>query len=165
MILDEEVFAVLLAIVVIGSVLGAVLYLRSGFTGESFVALGLLNEKCKIGDYPSKVFENTNVTFCIYVYNHMNKPVYYRVVYKIGSNTTLPTNTTPSPNEVVMSWRGVLGNDENHTFTVNIPVYIPRNLSEDRLAMIFELWIYDTDRGEWRYTGIWNHHYVQVIKG
>ena len=165
MILDEEVFAVVMAIVIIGSILGAVIYIRPMGSGESFVALSILNERCKMGEYPRQIIENSNITLCLSIYNHMGKPIYYKVVYKIGTNTTLPTNTTASPEKPILSWRGVVYDDANNTFLINVPVYVPGNYSPDRIALIFELWIYDTSRDEWVYTGIWNHLYVKVIRG
>jgi uncharacterized membrane protein len=163
MILDEEVFAVLMAVVIIGSVLGIVNIIHIS-SGESFTAIGLLNEDCKIGIYPKQALENTNITLCIYVYNHMGRPVYYKVVYKIGGEKDLPTNTSPSLMPEVMSWRGVLDNDENHTFKILIPIPSYEKSFDNKTALIFELWIYDTSSDKWVYTGERVHLYIQVLK-
>jgi uncharacterized membrane protein len=158
-IMDEEVFAVILAIIVVGSVLGVAMIIRPS-SEEPFTALGLLDQNCQIGSYPSTVVNGTNVNLCLFVYNHMGHPIYYEVVYKIGNNLTIPTNTTPSSSLAIKNWRGVLNNDDNETFHVSVPVYANNN--ETSVALIFELWIYNLTTNEWQYTGIWNHLYVNI---
>ncbi|MEZ0290292.1 MAG: DUF1616 domain-containing protein [Sulfolobales archaeon] len=159
MILDEEVFAVILAVSIVASVIGVASVIPRAT--ESFMALGLLDEFCRIGSYPSKAYNDSTITLCIFVYNHMGRPVYYKVVYKIGSNTTIPTNTTPSPESVLAEWRGVLNMDSNTTFKIKIPVYAKRINST--IALIFELWVWDTSSNSWKYSGVWNHLYVNVV--
>lgn len=163
MILDEEVFAVILAIIVVASVLAAAQLLRPNVT-EPFIAIGLLNEHCKIGEYPQYVAEGSNVTLCIYLYNYLGKPVYYEVVYKIGTSKTLPTNTIPSPEKPIMEWKGVLMQNESITFLVKVPVYAP-NPRARNATLIFELWIFDTKSMKWIYTGRWVHLHVKLVKG
>jgi len=158
MIFDDEVLAVVLALIVVGSVFGVAELLRPRVT-EPFTALGLLNENLKIGDYPSKVVAGQNITLGIFVDNHMGYPIYYRVVFKVGDNTTLPTNSTESPMPPLKYWEGFLDHDANTTFLIHISV------SEvGRKALIFELWTYDPEAGEWRYSGRWNHLYVDVVE-
>ncbi len=161
--LDDEVLAVLLAIIVVGSVFSAAQLLRPSVT-EPFTAIGLLNENCKIGEYPSKVFRGENLTLCIYLYNHMGYPLLMQVRYKIGTNTTLPTNTTPSPMPTLLVYNKLLDNGENITFHVEVPVAVNESYVGKRIALIFELWIYDIDRGEWVYGGRWVHLYVEVLE-
>lgn len=161
MILDEEVFAVLLALVVVASVFASAQILRPEVV-EPFTALGLLNEERKIGDYPKVAVLNDTLTLYVFVYNYMGRPVYYRVVYKVGTNETLPTNSTPSAEPTIMEWRGVLGHDQNTTFPVKVPVRYPEGREPERVALIFELWTYDVESGKWVYSGRWVHLYVEV---
>jgi hypothetical protein len=65
---------------------------------------------------------------------------------------------------VIDSWRGLLNNNENLTMKVEIPVRIVGNVSSSRVALIFELWIYDIDSGNWIYTGRWVHLYVSLTR-
>jgi uncharacterized membrane protein len=166
MILDEEVFAVIIAITIIASVLSFTLMVFP-YRGENFIALGLLNENCKIGYYPQKInlALSKNITLCIYVYNHMGKPVVYKVIYKIAFNQSqLPTNTTPSSNAPLALWVGALNDSHNATFLVNIEV--PDSsiaLANKRLSLVFELWILNTSSKEWIYSGRWNHLWVEVV--
>ncbi len=159
MILDEEVFAVIMAIIVVGSVFGIAQVLRPSVV-EPFTAIGLLNEECKIGDYPEIVVAGENITLCIFVHNYMGYPIYYKVVYKIGTNETLPTQNTSSPEPPVMEWKGFLDHNENTTFKVAITVDRPGK----KIALIFELWLYDPDKDTWVYSGRWVHLYVDVLE-
>jgi len=163
MILDEEVLAVVIAILLIASIIGVVFIWRSG--GEGFTAIGLLNENCRIGYYPTNVVQGQNLTLCIFVYNHMNKPIIYKVIYKLVYNSSeLPTNTTPSPNPEIASWVGALNNDANATFLVSVSV--PRNESivGGNISLVFELWLLDPVNKSWIYTGEWVNRWVRVVE-
>jgi len=162
-ILDEEVFAVIMALTIVASVFAAAQILRPSVV-EPFTAIGLLNEKGKIGDYPKKAVLGDNITFYIFVDNHMGKPIYYKVVYKIGINETLPTNTTPSPEPPVMEWKGVLNHEANATFKVQVPIKYPSEGEVNKITLIFELWTYDPDLNKWTYTGRWTHLHLEVVK-
>jgi len=159
MILDDEVLAVILALIVVGSVFASAEVMRPRVT-EPFTALGLLNSELKIGDYPKTVVVGQNITLGIFVDNHMGYPIYYRVVFKLGDNTTLPTPDNPSPNPPIKSWEGFLDHGENATFKITISVNKPGN----KKALIFELWTYDPVDGEWKYTGRWNHLYIDIVE-
>jgi len=160
-ILDEEVFAVLLAIVTVASVFAAAQLLRPEVT-EPFTALGLLDSQCKIGNYPRRVVEGRPVDLCLYVYNHEGRPIYYKVVFRVGTNQTIPSNSTPSPEPPLAEWRGVLAHGENATFKVSVAV--PAGFGGSRAALIFELWTFNTSAGTWSYTGRWTHLYVDVAR-
>jgi len=162
-VLDDEVFAVLMAIIIVGSVFAAAQLLRPSVV-EPFTAIGLLNEECRIGDYPSKVFRGENITLCIYLYNHIGYPLLMQVRYKIGTNTTLPTNTTPSPMPTMLIFNKMLNHGENNTFRIEVPITVSEGFVGRRAALIFELWIYNLDQGTWVYSGRWNHLYVEVLE-
>ncbi len=157
--LDEEVFAVIMAIVVVGSVFGAAVQFPRH---EPFDAIGLLNSQCKIGDYPDFVITGENITFCIFVFNYMGKPEAYMIEYKFASPSQLPTNTTPSPADVLDRYYLVLNHDENMTFKVLIHIPDNPDLVGKNATLVFELWRYDTQKGNWTYTGKWVHLHVRV---
>jgi len=159
MILDEEVFAVILAVSIIASALGIALTLRP-LNPEPFTAIGLLNEDCRIGEYPKTVLNGSVLKLCIYVANYLGEPAYLKVVYKIATNTTLPNTTRPSPQPVIMEWRLVLNNGEEKEFKVSVPVHMLSNVT--RVALVFELWQYSYAKGDWVYTGRWVHLYINV---
>ena len=162
--LDDEVFAVIMAVVVVSSVFAAAQVLTPGNV-EPFSAIGLLNQDCVIGDYPEEVYNGENVTLCLFVDNHLGHVALFRVVYKIGTNASLPTNSTPSPEASVSEWDFLLEDGENATQKVTVPVVVDLggNVSR-RVALIFELWYLDPSSGEWVYSGRWVHLYVTVKK-
>lgn len=161
-ILDGEVFAVIVAISIVGSALGIAQLLRPEVV-EPFTALGLLNQDCAIGEYPKYVFAGGEIELCVFVGNNMGYPILARVVYKLGTGEDLPTNTTPSTLKPIKNFTVLVAHGGNVTFKVRLP--IPENPPEaDRVAIILELWFYDPERGVWTYSGRWNHLYVQVVR-
>lgn len=161
MIIDDEVLAIIIALITVASVFAAVNMLVPR-TIEPFSSIGLLNEECRIGGYPSEAVVGGSLRFCILVSNHMGRPMYYKVVFKIGGNETLPTNTTPSPMPPLAEWRMVIDDGMNETRIVEAPINPPESITGDHIALIFELWYYDTSLHEWRYSGVWTHHYVKI---
>jgi len=162
-ILNDEVFAVILAIMVIGSIFSVAEVLQPRIV-EPFISIGLLNEECKIGDYPGEVFIGENLTLCLLLYNYMGYPVLVQVKYKIGTNETLPTNTTPSPRPAIMIFEKLLDHNENITLLIQVPIAVNKSYVGKEIALIFELWIYDVNQDNWVYSGIWNQLYVKVLE-
>ncbi len=160
--LNEEVFAVILAIVVIGSVFSIAMILRPENL-EPFTAIGLLNEYCKIGDYPKKVFNGNNITLCIFVDNHLDHVALFEIRYKISDQYHIPTNTTPSPNTTLLKWDVLLDKYSNTTFKVVVPVNVSL-INSSRVALVFELWVLDPSTHNWVYTGRWVHLYIWVLE-
>lgn len=165
MILDEEVFAVILAITVVASVLSAALVVRD-FTGygEPFISLGLLDSECRIGRYPSRLLIGVNQTLCVFIYNSMRRPVLCEVRLKIAINrSTLPTDTTPSPADAVARWRRALPHATNVTFKVGIMITEEYSrLAGSRVILVFELWLYDTKSMKWSYSGRWTSRHITL---
>ncbi|MCE4600954.1 MAG: DUF1616 domain-containing protein [Desulfurococcales archaeon] len=157
--LDDEVFAVIMALIIVGSVFAAAAQFHRS---EPFDAIGLLNSDCKIGDYPDFVLTGENITLCLYLFNHMGEPEAYMVEYKFGTPDTLPTNKTPSAAPVLERYYFVL--DDNESLTVRETLPIPDNptLIGENATLIFELWRYDPAGHEWVYTGKWVHLHVRV---
>jgi uncharacterized membrane protein len=161
--LDEEVFAVLLAIVIVGSAVSIAVLLRPKIV-EPFLAIGLLNANCKIGSYPEAVFNGQNITLCIFLHNHERIPVYLQIRYKIATPDELPTSSAPSPAKTLQVFEAVLNSGENWTRSVTVPVKVPPTLIGKRVALVFELWRYSLNNGTWIYTGRWVHLYVKVLQ-
>ena len=164
-ILDEEVFSVIMAIIVISSILSAGTIIREGFYRDSFSAIGLLNKDCLLGDYPDKALVNGTIELCIFIYNHEGKPILYKVLYKVGFNNTIPSNTTPSIEPIIREFYSILNHNSNTTFKVNIQVNPPRSIKDgETLALIFELWRLNPGNKQWEYTGRWVHLYIKAYK-
>jgi len=58
----------------------------------------------------------------------------------------------------------LLDHGENITFYVEVPIKVNESFVGKRIALIFELWIYDIDHGKWVYSGRWGHLYVEVLE-
>lgn len=160
--LDKEVFAIITAAVIVASVMAASEIVKP-YQGSQYAALGLLNQNCVIGDYPSVVNNGDNVTLCIYVSNHLGYPALFLITYKIGNASTLPTNTSPSLANPILQWDIFLENGENTTFTIEVPVDIgPMNTPSKEVALIFELWYLSPESGDWVYSGEWVNLYIRV---
>lgn len=158
--LDEEVFAVIIAISIVGSAIAIAQIVRPGLL-ESFQALGLLNEELKIGDYPKIVYPGQNLTLNIFIYNHRPYPILVQIRYKIGNSSTIPTRDRPSVEPVIKVFEFLVDTKENIVQRIDIPIAITK--PSNTVALIFELWIYDIDKREWVYTGVWNHVYVDIL--
>ncbi len=159
--LDREVFTVITALVLIGSLI-ALFEMDLGWAREHYISISLLNERCLIGGYPVNAYVDTPVKLCIEVHNELGYPVYARIVYKIADNTTLPSREKPSPEKERTVYELLVDNGETRYLRVNIS--IPMEYAGRRIAIVFELWIYDPETNEWVYTGRWTHLFVYVIE-
>ena len=162
--LDDEVFAVIMAVIVVASVFAAVQLVKPG-NPEPFTAIGLLNENCKIGDYPRIVFLGENLTLCLYLDNHQSEPALFRVKYKIALNTTdLPSNETPSPEKPVAEYEFFLPSLSNTTDKIEL--YIPENpgFIGRELILVLELYQLNPLNMTWIYTGRWVSLHVNATE-
>lgn len=159
MVLDDEVLAVLTAIVTVACVLAAALLIPRQV--EPFLALGLLGEKGKIGDYPSTILAGEPVRLHVFVMNHLGRPAALKVVAKLGSRSSIPNSTAPLDAPVIWERIIVLAHGQNAT----IPVQLTVEREGVNVALVFELWMLNTTSGAWVYTGRWNHLYVNVTRG
>jgi len=160
-VLDEEVLAVLAAIVLVSSVFAGVQVLNAGRVVEPFSELGLLGAEGKIGGYPKEVAAGTPFTLNLYIGNHEGKTAYYKVLVKLGDNSSTINGTTPLSAEPIMEVRAVLSHNSSQIIPVNITLYEPAT----RLRLIFELWMFNETSGSFGYyQGVWNQLWLNVTK-
>ena len=155
MLLSEEVWAVILAVIVVASVFAASQALLSKRVVEPFSELGVLGPTKKIGDYPKLVVAGENITLYCYVGNHMGKPMYYAVYVKVGSRET-PVD--PAPLDPVLKLYTVL---EHNTSTL-IPVTITLKTPGVNRRIIFELWALNETTMSFQYHERWCQIWVNV---
>lgn len=144
---DEEVLAVVAAVVVVGVALAAALVLRPA-VAEPFSAIGLLGPEGKIGGYPSEVAPGASFKLHVYVYNHMGVPVWYVVYVKVSNSSAEP----PLPEAPVLKLQRLLLHNE----TWVEPFSVALN-STGRWRVVAELWAVHPN-GTLAYTG----RYVQL---
>ena len=155
MLIDEEVWAVVLAIVVVIAVFSVSQLLLAGRVVEPFSELGLLGKNRKIGDYPTNLVVGDEAFFYVYVGNHMGKPMYYRVLVKLG---TAQTPIDPAPIPPIYIFDRILEHNETWIFPVSIPMDEPAN----NLRLIVELWIYNSSIGDFQYHSRWTQLWINV---
>ena len=156
MIVDEEVLAVLTAIVVVGSALSIAMLIPR--KPEPFLAIGLLNERGYIGDYPTLIVAGEPVKLHVFLANHLGRAALLQVRVKLGSKGRIPSNSTPIDSPVLQNITVILEDGRN----VTVPITLRINQPGINLAIVFELWMFNTTTGSWVYTGRWNHLYVNV---
>ncbi len=160
-VINDEVFAVILALTVVGSVIPALIILRPEVT-EPFTSIGLLNSECKIGDYPSYVIPRDDIDLCIQVFNYMGYPILAQVRYKVGTAKDLPTNTIPSALSIIKNITVIVPHNAEKLVKARFPVIVDESMIGKNATLIFELWIYDNVKNEWVYSGEWVHLHVRV---
>ena len=158
MILDDEVFAVLMAVVIVACVFSIAQMIPRDV--EPFVAIGTLNEEGKLGDYPRVVVAGEPVRLQVFISNHEGKASMLRVMAKLGSKGNIPTNATFLNSSPIWDYIVVLDHGEN----VTVPVSLTLNEEGSDVAIVFELWEFNTSSRSWVYTGRWNHLYVNVTR-
>jgi len=159
-ILNEEVLAVIAAIVLVSAVIAGVQVFNAGRVVEPFSELGLLGPGGMIGDYPKEVVAGSPFTLNIYVGNHEGKTAYYKVLVKLGDNSSTINETTPLSAEPIMEVRAVLSHNSSQTIPVNITLYEPAT----RLRLVFEMWMFNETTGAFSYHGRWNQLWLNVTQ-
>ncbi|MGC9069155.1 MAG: DUF1616 domain-containing protein [Thermoprotei archaeon] len=159
-IFDEEVLAVIIAIVIVAAVLATTQIINSGRVTEPFSALGLLNQNAKIGDYPKEVIAGTSFQLNIYIENYEGKTMYYKILVKIGNKTSIINGTTPLNTQPILELRRVLPHNTSTIIPVNITLYQPTT----NLRLVFEMWILNETTQNFTYYGRWNQLWLNVTK-
>ncbi|WP_084019954.1 DUF1616 domain-containing protein [Vulcanisaeta thermophila] len=146
---NEEVLGVLAAVMVVFVAFGVAVMIVGG-PHEPFSAIALLNSNMSIGDYPTVVPVGQPVNLYLFIYNHMDRPIWYVIKVYITSNTTAepPLDLTPT-----IMYQVVLLN--NATYTT--PLTFSLN-STGTYRVVAELWYYDPSNLTLTYTG----NYVQL---
>jgi len=156
--LDEEVLAVLAAIIVVSATFAVAQALSIGVVREPFSELGLLGPAGLIGDYPRQVDAGSPFKLNVYIGNHEGKTMYYKVLVKVGDSSSIVNSTTPLQAEPIMELRAVLAHGESKVIPINITLHEPAM----NVRIIFEVWAYDEDEGRFTYRGLWNQLWLNV---
>ena len=157
MITSGEVWAVILAVMIVASVFAVAQVITAGRVVEPFSELGLLGPKMKIGDYPTRVLVGDKIKLYIYIGNHMGYPVWYIVYAKLGNRTTFVNSTIPANLPPIWKYQILLPHNSNTTKQVTLTM----NKTGTNLKLIFELWYIDPTTGEQKYY-TWTHLYLNV---
>jgi uncharacterized membrane protein len=157
-VLDDEVLAVLTAIVLVSSIVAGVQVLYAGRVVEPFSELAILGPEGKISNYPKEVVAGSPFTLVVYVGDHEGRAVYYKVLVKLGDGSSIVNEITPLMAEPIAELRAVLSHNFSTTLPINLTICEPGT----RLKLVFELWTFDEATREFRYRGIWNQLWLNV---
>lgn len=159
-VLDDEVLAVIAAIIIVSTVIAVVQVINVGRVVEPFSALGILGPSGKIGDYPRQVVAGVPFKLNIYVGNYEGKTMYYRILIKLSDNSSIINETTPLLVEPLMEVRVILAHNSSQVIPVNIT--LNRSVINARLA--FEMWVFNESIRSFTYHGRWNHLWINVTE-
>ena len=151
----EEVYAIILAIILVSCVFGIAYWIRQHQVVEPFSALAILGPNRKIGNYPTRVIVGEPFLIYIYVHNYMGKPMYYFVLIKLGNRST-PVN--PCPLKPVKIYERVL----NHNETWIFPLTMRINKTGINYRLIVELWVYNLTTKSITYHNRWCQLWINV---
>ncbi len=143
MLFNEEVLAVIAAIIVVFLVFFSFYPAINKYAIEPYAAIAFLGPNGTITGYPSTVYPGEPINVSIYVYNGMGRPVWF-VVYLYVTNESLtepPLNTTP-----VMTLQKVLLNNETWIQGITLSINGTGNY-----RVFATLWMYDPNNLELRY--------------
>lgn len=158
--IDDEVLAVVLAIIVVIGTFSISQSLFGERVVEPFSEIAVLGPKMKIGDYPKSVSVGEQFTLYAYISNHEGKVMYYSVLVKVGNKSTPINQTKPMDAPIIARFDRVLMNGENYTRMLTLS--IDKEGVNQRL--VFELWVYDDELGKLRYHGRWTQLWINVTK-
>lgn len=159
-IFDEEVLAVLAAIIIVASVFAVVQAINAGRVVEPFSELGLLGPYQKIGDYPREVVAGSQFLLHSYVGNHEGKTMFYKILVKVGNRTSVINETMPLYAEPFMVVYTVLEHNYSKIIPLNITLYSPG----ENLRLVFEMWVYNETAQSFVYYGRWNQLWLNVTR-
>ena len=156
--IDDEVKAVVLAIIIVAGVFSVAQLMTAGRVVEPFSALGLLGPKMKIGDYPKNVLVNQTINLHLFVDNHEGHIMYYVIYAKLGNRSTIINENVSANAPILDTYEIILPHGENMTIPVSLSISKP----QENARLIFEMWVYDPEDGKLRYHGRWVQLWINV---
>ena len=162
MLVDEEVLAVVLAVITAAGILTASQTLPVGRVAEPFSELAILGPEMKIGNYPREVAAGESFKLHVYVGNHEGRVMYYAVLIKLGNKSTPINETEPTNAPIIARYESILlnSNSENHTYPITLRIDKPGV----NYRLIFELWRYDESIHRFRYHQRWCQLWLNVTE-
>jgi uncharacterized membrane protein len=156
--IDDEVKAVVMAIVIVAGALSIAQTVMSGRVSEPFSALGLLGPSMKIGEYPKTVLVNQTVRLYLFIDNHEGRTMYYIIYAKLGDKLTEISENKSADAPILYTYEVILPHGMNTT----VPVSLKFSKPTTNAKLIFEMWIYDPETRMPRYHGRWNQLWLNI---
>ena len=156
--IDEEVKAVILAIIIVVGVFSIAQLIASERVVEPFSAIGLLGPRMKIGDYPKNVLVNQTIKLYLFIDNHEGHLMYYVIYAKLGNKSTTINENVSANAPILDRYEVILPHGGNITIPVSLRIQKPcRNA-----RLIFEMWTYDPVNKTLSYHGRWVQLWINV---
>lgn len=155
MITSGEVWAVIIAVIVLVSVFAYTEFYYSRIVIEPFSELGILGPTMVIGDYPGNVTVGETIDLNIYVANHLGKPTYYEVMVKLREKDVA---LDPAPGGADRTFDCILLHEEERIIPFNMTIEKP-GLNQ---RLIFELWTYNVTSSQIEYHDRWGWIWLNV---
>ncbi|GAB6946133.1 hypothetical protein JCM16161A_02630 [Vulcanisaeta sp. JCM 16161] len=154
MLFNEEVLAIIAAIVVVFLVFFSLYPAISRYAIEPYAVIAYLGPNGTIMGYPSTVYPGEPINVSVYVYNGMGKPIWFIVnIYIANANLTEPPlNTTP-----VLTMQRILLNNETWVQGITLSI----NGTGD-YRVFATLWMYDPNNLELKYLDTYTYLTLNV---
>jgi len=156
--IDEQVMAVALVLLVVTGALAVGVPYFANRTVEPFSELGILGPNQKIADYPKSVAVGENFTLYLYVGNHEGRVLYYDVIAKVGTTSSVVNDNVSLNAQPIATWSTILQN--NQTYVQPITLHLNGPGTNERL--VFELWVYQTNSSSFIYDHRFNQLFLNV---
>jgi uncharacterized membrane protein len=125
---------------------------------DRFSELGVLGPNQTIGGYPTRVAVNQSFLLYGFVGNHEGIVENYRLLVKLGNQSTPVTNATYSNAPILATYWRIIDANQNWLFPMNLTI----GHTGTDTKLIFELWAYDLSTSSFVYKGLWNQILINV---
>ena len=156
--IDDEVKAIILAIVIVTGTLSIAQVAAYRRVSEHFSAMGLLGPGMKIGDYPRTVLVNQTISLYLFLDNHEGRTVYYIIYAKLGDRQTMISENRSAEAPILYTYEVIL----THGMNTTIPLSLKFSKPMSNARLIFEMWVYDPETRMPRYHGRWNQLWLNI---
>src|SRR5260370_14418056 len=106
---------------------------------EEFSELGVLGPNQTIGGYPTRVSVNQSFLLYGFVGNHEGIVESYRLMVKLGNQSTPVTNATYAVAPVLATYWRIIDANQSWLFLMHLTI----NPARIHTKLIFELWYYN----------------------
>ena len=125
---------------------------------EPFSYISILNVN-GLSVFPKNVEAGDTLSFKIEIGNYESKPEYYKILIKVGDQTSNVTDLTPFNAPFLKSFERLVANNHNSTIKIDL-VLVNEGINQ---RIIFELYKYDITYNLFTYYG-WNQVWMNVTK-
>jgi uncharacterized membrane protein len=133
--------------------------LSESMYSSSFSEIALVGSSGIIGEYEHQVPLGRELPFKVYISNHEEHTLLYKVVVKLVDNATALSGSPPFPVEPIASFLAVVKVGGNSTINVN-----PIITHEFNGKLVVELYIYDSASSSYIFHDRWVAVWLRTIK-